>query len=639
MADAIAELWEANRPEALRRVELLEDAAAALAAGELDPAERELARSAAHKLRGALGMYGYRRAGELAGELEDVLAAPGDAPPDQVPRVASLVLSLRAALEGDPDRDPGGYDGDGGGDRLLLVSDDRGFAERFREAATTRELTIRWARLDEAAGTVEATAPDVVLADLESMGSREAALDLLSSLPGGDGAPGGAVLALAPSDRLLDRVEAARRGAAGVIERDMEAEAILDAVDRHLARSESAPATVLAVDDDPAVLAALEAMLAPHGFRVVGVDRAEHFWERLESVAPDIALVDIDMPRVEGIELCRAVRADARWASLPLLIITAYREPELVRRAFAAGADDYLTKPLDEEDLATRMRNRLERLRAYREASGRDGLTGALSRTAALAALEELAKQIDGGPLSLALVDIVGLRALNERQGLRAGDAAVRAVGRRLSTTCAGGVVGRWDGDQFMVGMACDGERARARIHATLAAEGLPEVRVGMAESREGAPVDVEGMLRVAEAELTAPASAPRPGEPTVDLVVVEDDSSVVDVLELALAGAGITSCRFEDGSVAVEALVGNPPAVRPRVVLLDWDLPGLDGLSVLRRLAEAGVLASTRVIMLTARGSESETLKALELGATDYVSKPFSVPVLVERVRRALEE
>jgi two-component system phosphate regulon response regulator PhoB len=71
------------------------------------------------------------------------------------------------------------------------------------------------------------------------------------------------------------------------------------------------------------------------------------------------------------------------------------------------------------------------------------------------------------------------------------------------------------------------------------------------------------------------------------------------------------------------------------RVVLLDLDLQGFDGLTVLRRLRARGVLARTRVVMLTSRGTESEVLKALELGATDYVAKPFSVAVLLQKLRR----
>jgi DNA-binding response OmpR family regulator len=73
-------------------------------------------------------------------------------------------------------------------------------------------------------------------------------------------------------------------------------------------------------------------------------------------------------------------------------------------------------------------------------------------------------------------------------------------------------------------------------------------------------------------------------------------------------------------------------------MVLLDVDLPRLDGLAVLRRLAHDGLLQHTRVIMLTFRADEREVLEALELGAFDHVTKPFSLPVLMQRIRRTLQ-
>ena len=94
---------------------------------------------------------------------------------------------------------------------------------------------------------------------------------------------------------------------------------------------------------------------------------------------------------------------------------------------------------------------------------------------------------------------------------------------------------------------------------------------------------------------------------------------------------------RLGDGQEAVAALAGASPDISADLIVLDVDLPGLDGLSVLRRLAHDDVLSRTRVIMLTARARETEVLEALELGAFDHVAKPFSMPVLMQRVRRAL--
>lgn len=122
-----------------------------------------------------------------------------------------------------------------------------------------------------------------------------------------------------------------------------------------------------------------------------------------------------------------------------------------------------------------------------------------------------------------------------------------------------------------------------------------------------------------------------------VDVVVVEDDAALSDLLDHTLRTRGYSTERFVDGAVALESLVGDPPAVAGRAIILDVNLPGVDGLAVLRELRREGVLRRTRVLMLTARSRESEVLQALQIGAVDHVSKPFSVPELMHRLQRAL--
>jgi PleD family two-component response regulator len=123
-----------------------------------------------------------------------------------------------------------------------------------------------------------------------------------------------------------------------------------------------------------------------------------------------------------------------------------------------------------------------------------------------------------------------------------------------------------------------------------------------------------------------------------VDVVIVEDDPALSALLADTLGAAGLSVHVLADGRAAVSALSGPEPALRARVVLLDVDLPGVHGLTVLRRLAADRVLRGTRAVMLTARSAEVEVVTALELGAFDHVAKPFSLPILMQRVRRALE-
>ncbi len=545
IAGTLAELWQSARPRALAQVSGLEDAAAALAGGGLDDEPRDEARRAAHKLRGSLGMYGFHRAGEIAGELEDIFSegAVGTA---RTPEVASLVLALRAELEADPELPAVPAETDSGAISILLVSDDTDLGGALLDAIDDRDLAGELIDPDGAADQIEVGRYDLVLTDLALAGSLDAGLGLLSELTSGASSP--PVLVLASGDNLLDRVAVVRHGARGFLDRGLEPRALVDAVERFAAGLREPGATVLAVDDDESVLAALEALLGRNGFTVETTGDPDGFWRKLEEVSPDLAIIDLDMPQVNGFELCQALRADPRWSWLPLLILTAYRDSEVVRNAFGAGADDYLSKPIIEEELLGRVRNRLGRVRAYREASERDELTGAATRRAATVELERLADlaRTAGEPLSLALLDVDRLGALNQRSGLAAGDAALRRVGELLRAELTSEAVGRWDGDAFLVGFhgmaAADTAR---RVGAVLERvnDGEPEVTLsaGIAAASPDR-IEIPALLSAAEqalaeakrsggARLVAAGAAGEPEGERVDVAIVEDDQSVVDVL------------------------------------------------------------------------------------------------------------
>jgi DNA-binding response OmpR family regulator len=113
-------------------------------------------------------------------------------------------------------------------------------------------------------------------------------------------------------------------------------------------------------------------------------------------------------------------------------------------------------------------------------------------------------------------------------------------------------------------------------------------------------------------------------------ILVVEDEPSVGEVVQLYLRRAGFLVTLVQDGSKALELLDGSPPAL----VILDLMLPGVDGWEITRHLRARG---DTPIIMLTARREEIDRIAGLELGADDYVVKPFSPQELVSRVRAVL--
>ena len=122
--------------------------------------------------------------------------------------------------------------------------------------------------------------------------------------------------------------------------------------------------------------------------------------------------------------------------------------------------------------------------------------------------------------------------------------------------------------------------------------------------------------------------------EELTSIVLVEDDSTIRTILQMALRAEGYTriqaAARGDEGLELIRR-------VKPSLVLLDLMLPGLDGLTICRRVREDPALADVRIIMLTAKSEDADIVRGLELGADDYVTKPFSRTVLLARVAAVL--
>jgi len=116
-------------------------------------------------------------------------------------------------------------------------------------------------------------------------------------------------------------------------------------------------------------------------------------------------------------------------------------------------------------------------------------------------------------------------------------------------------------------------------------------------------------------------------------ILIVEDEPDIVELVSFHLRRDGFRVEAASDGETALSAVQSS----RPDVVLLDLMLPGLDGLEVCRRLKTGSGTSSIPVIMLTARSEDTDVVAGLEMGAADYVTKPFSPRVLVARVRAVL--
>ena len=127
------------------------------------------------------------------------------------------------------------------------------------------------------------------------------------------------------------------------------------------------------------------------------------------------------------------------------------------------------------------------------------------------------------------------------------------------------------------------------------------------------------------------------PKKPLV--AIVDDDTALVALLQHAMETRSLRVATYADGETAAAALTGASPEIHASVILLGVDIPALNGLDVLRRLKAGEITSKSSVVMLTSRTGERDVLTALELGALDHIAKPFSVPVLMHKVRTVLKQ
>ena len=119
----------------------------------------------------------------------------------------------------------------------------------------------------------------------------------------------------------------------------------------------------------------------------------------------------------------------------------------------------------------------------------------------------------------------------------------------------------------------------------------------------------------------------------TNKILIVEDEEDIVTLLQYNLEHEGFDVCTEMDGGKAIEAVAAN----QPDLMLLDWMLPEKSGVEICRDLRENADFRNIPIIMLTARAEEADKVEGLSVGADDYMTKPFSVPELIARIRALL--
>jgi DNA-binding response OmpR family regulator/HPt (histidine-containing phosphotransfer) domain-containing protein len=370
-------------------LQVIEEAIAALRMEDLSTDLQRQAKQAAHKLAGSLGMFGLPLGSRLSRQLEACWQASPST--RDIASMETLITQLRRTLVDClpsleiarserlpgmkatpmPSRSPSSEERSGesavgsspttASPWLLAVTQDQAWVAAVQQKAGQTLEVVAVADISQAILQLAQRSPAALLVAVSALSQHETYLAVLKTLA--QGYPELPLLVLMDDDRFETRLAIARHCSCVFLVGTTPAEQVVTTVIETLAQRHPASLRLLAVDDDPLILTTLEYQLPRWGIQVTTLRDPCQFWTVLGATRPDVLMLDVAMPQIDGTELCQILRSDPTWAGLPILFLSAYRDARIIQQIYSVGADDYIPKPFTEPELVTRIFNRLERSR------------------------------------------------------------------------------------------------------------------------------------------------------------------------------------------------------------------------------------------------------------------------------------
>jgi len=412
---------------------------------------------------------------------------------------------------------------------------------------------------------------------------------------------------------------------------------------------------LLLIEPDEETAALLQTMLVGPGRTVTAVRTAAEARNLLQQTPAALIIMELSLPDEDGRNLLLWLRGRSMTASTPVIVLSDRSEPHVKAECYALGADAYFEKPFDPVNF---MATITAHLAQHTMRQGVDPLTGVLDRAALEEAFEHACRVYppDRFPICVALIDFDNLQAINQQHGPDIADAVLQQGVQLLASMLRpSDLIGRWTSDNFCVlflnTTPADAASLLERALLTLrqvAFQGRQEQQFFASFSacvlQVRNPNDtLDGLVDQAQqclerlgnrrqGRIITPETPVAPEKRRV--LVVEDDEDIATLIRFRLTRDGFEIVHFDNGREALAWAQQHPADL----IILDIKLPGIDGFELLQQLRQLPAYRSTPVIILTCMNQEQHVLRGFELGADDYMVKPFSPVELSARVRRLLE-
>jgi diguanylate cyclase (GGDEF)-like protein len=295
--------------------------------------------------------------------------------------------------------------------------------------------------------------PDAVIMDIRFPGGAMAGTEILSQIANEIGKPLRAIF-LSGRDDFTARLAAVQAGGEAYFTKPTRAIDLIAALDEITCQKAIEPYRVLIIDDEAEVASYHAILLQEAGMLTCQMTDPNQSLTILQEFRPDIVLMDMYMPVCNGHDLARVIRQMPDYLSLPIVYLSSETDRKKQYSAMQIGAEGFLTKPVNPEELIAAVAIRAERMRTLRSLMARDSMTGLFNHSTTTQLLDNSLANArrNNTPLALVMIDLDRFKSINDTWGHPIGDQVIIAVARILQQRLRhSDIIGRYGGEEFAV--------------------------------------------------------------------------------------------------------------------------------------------------------------------------------------------
>ncbi|MCH9613809.1 MAG: Regulator of RpoS [Chlamydiia bacterium] len=544
----------------------------------------------------------------------------------------------------------------GSGTHIYVIDDDSDLLKLIIQTAKDRNLNV------ETSSTVQegleklqdsSFQPKIILVDKNFTEEGKSGYDFIEEFRRLKGQDFVSILGMFTGEGTVEqRVHATSLGVELFFQKPIQMDELFNNIEEVLEGQVTDEIRVMHIDDDEAFCDFTKGALKEIDIDVLTYLDGVDFFQKLEEGKPNVLLLDIEMPKFSGLTLLELARADFRFRNLPVILLTSREDQEAIQKGYSLGVEDYIQKPVTKDMLQVRMLNFLRKHLALTSHGERDELTGLYNQSAVSAIFHTITAQ----EKAMCLVGLI----ISCDETVSA--VAIKEIATFLSTHFRSrDIMGRWEQNRFVI--IFPGFKATQmpylmgkffddiRDLSSLKADQKLVLNAGVTSYPDNG--DILGNLVQHAFEKAEEAKAEGPwtthcAEIDKDftymeskgkrVLVVDDDEDIIKMVQYAFQMRGFDVIALKEGEPTIRWLKEHIIKDPPHMIVLDCNLPDISGMIILDKIKEmAG--SSIPVLMLSSLSQEQNILEALRKGAQEYVTKPFSMNILMEKTLHLLSK